>query len=232
MGDHAPPKQGEPGAREFELLKRILTQSENAGGASRSPEVKRLKEMQAEQQQAAQVQAVRDHTAAAAPASPHQAAPAEAREAEARAAAPATPAAEQPTDQTDQPPGAERAAHASKIPLGTMQNPSSATQPAAARAAAEEGQSGGEHGRWSSAAAGEHSSAWNEAVRSREIKALPEQETLEWARDHPLLLKKRGGDPPEMHPNMMRKEAMKWATLDHGKREKEQAGWPAPSPSR
>jgi len=27
-----------------------------------------------------------------------------------------------------------------------------------------------------------------------------------------------------MHPNMMRKEAMKWATLDHGKREKEQAG--------
>ena len=34
-----------------------------------------------------------------------------------------------------------------------------------------------------------------------------------------------------MHPNMMRKEAMKWATLDHGKREKEQAGWPAGSPS-
>ena len=222
MGDHAPPKQGEPGAREFELLKRILTQSENAGAASRSPEVKRLKEMQAEQQQAAQVQAVRDHTAAAAPASPHQAAPAEAREAEARAAAPATPAAEHPTDQ---PPGAERAAHASKIPLGTMQNPSSATQPAArAAAAAEEGQGGGEHGRWSSAAAGEHSSAWNEAVRTREIKSLPEQEALEWAREHPLLLKKRGGDPPEMHPNMMRKEAMKWATLDHGKREKEQAG--------
>ena len=61
-----------------------------------------------------------------------------------------------------------------------MQHPSSATQPAAARAAsgAEEGQGGGEHGRWSSAAAGAHSSAWNEAVRTREIKALPEQESL------------------------------------------------------
>jgi hypothetical protein len=118
------------------------------------------------------VQAVRDHTAAAAPASPHQ--PREA-EAEARAAAPATSAAEYPTDHsTDQPPGAERAAHASKLPLGTMQHPSSATPPAEPEAE-EEGQDGGEHGRWSSAAAGEHSAAWKEAVRTRDIKALPEQ---------------------------------------------------------
>ena len=62
------------------------------------------------------------------------------------------------------------------------------------------------------------------ANRTRNRDPNPTQETLEWAREHPLLLKKRGGDPPEMHPNMMRKEAMKWATLDHGKREKEQAG--------
>ena len=53
VGEHAPPGQGEPGAKEFELLKRVLSQSEGAAGAaSRSPELRRLKEMQVEQRQA------------------------------------------------------------------------------------------------------------------------------------------------------------------------------------
>jgi hypothetical protein len=60
-------------------------------------------------------------------------------------------------------------------------------------------------------------------VRKLDIKALPQQEAMEWAEEHPHLLKKRGGDPPGQHPNMMKKEAMKWAHIDQGARQKQQA---------
>jgi hypothetical protein len=67
----------------------------------------------------------------------------------------------------------------------------------------------GDHDRWSAPAAGEHSPEWKEAVRKLDIKGLPKQEAIEWAVEHPHLLKKRGGDPPGMHPNMVKKEAMR-----------------------
>ena len=46
---------------------------------------------------------------------------------------------------------------------------------------------------------------------------------MDWAEEHPHLLKKRGGDPPGQHPSMTRKEAMKWAHIDQGARQKQHA---------
>jgi len=104
-----------------------------------------------------------------------------------------------------------------------MQPPSTATSPAADSASPAISDHSGDHARWSPPAAGEHSAEWKEAVRKLDIKALPQQEAMDWAEEHPHLLKKRGGDPPGQHPSMTRKEAMKWAHIDQGARQKQHA---------
>jgi len=104
-----------------------------------------------------------------------------------------------------------------------MQHPSTATSPAADSASPAISDHSGDHARWSPPAAGEHSAEWKEAVRKLDIKALPQQEAMDWAEEHPHLLKKRGGDPPGQHPSMTRKEAMKWAHIDQGARQKQHA---------